>query len=90
MIPFPPASVFSVFADKSIVNIDPFDKSMALLAAITWEPSQSEPLILTPAIVMVAVAFSATTMRSEVGVVASLAMEMVMLAPSFTVRTPLL
>ena len=44
--------------------------------------------MLTPFSVMVAVAFAATTMRSEVGVVAPLAMEMVMFAPSLTVRTP--
>ena len=71
-----------------MVNIDPFDKSMALLATIFWALSRSEPLIFTPASMMVAVAFSATTMRSEVGVVASLAMEMVMSAPLLTVRTP--
>ena len=44
--------------------------------------------MLTPSSVMVAVAFASTTMRSEVGVVAPLAMETVMSAPSLTVRTP--
>ena len=77
----PPFSVFAELSAKFRVSVPPESKSMAgcpLGAAM-----------FTLFSVMVAVAFSATTIRSLVGVAAPSAMEMMMSAPSLTVSTPL-
>ena len=87
--PEPPVRMLLELWASVKVSIELSDSSMALVALVNKASSALAPVMLTPFSVMEADAPASTTMRSLVGVVAPLAMEMVRFAPSLTVSTPL-